>query len=187
MCLRFLFFDVFWRAKRRTELKLWQSTDLELPDILFCACSGPAGLKNRKNRKTLRNFRKKSRSRFPVFSGHRWYNGRKSMGEIGLAEPGANESPAWESMFMGINMFFTIVPVSAKKKTQLSRRFRENSAKCSRSFEKFSEVFGSFWKFSEVFGRVQMRPDVFWTLLGRKNAGKPKWNFWKKHPFLRGL
>ena len=38
----FQFFGVFLAAKRRTGLKLWQQTDLELPDISFHAYLGPA-------------------------------------------------------------------------------------------------------------------------------------------------
>ena len=40
-CWCFSFFQIFLSAKRRTELKLWQSTDLEPPNISSLACLGP--------------------------------------------------------------------------------------------------------------------------------------------------
>ena len=55
-----------------------------------------------------------------------------------------------------------------KKKTKLLRNVRDIFAKFSRSFEKFSEVFGSFRRFSEVFGRARMRLDVFERFLAEK-------------------
>ena len=56
---RFWFFDVFLAAKRRTELRLSQQTDLELADFSFRARWTPTQTKNRKFRENVAKISRK--------------------------------------------------------------------------------------------------------------------------------